>query len=65
MQSCRCTLKKLGGKHPGEGGVDFPAVIEATHTINYDGWLVLETPAKEDAVASAVRNMNFVRENYG
>ena len=58
-------IKETGGQHPGEGDGDFPAVIEATHKINYDGWLVLETPAKEDAVASAVRNMNFVRENYG
>jgi hypothetical protein len=31
----------------------------------FDGWLVLETPAKEDAIVSAIRNMNFVRENYG
>ncbi|MEC8892259.1 MAG: sugar phosphate isomerase/epimerase family protein [Candidatus Poribacteria bacterium] len=58
-------IKETGGNHPGEGDVDFPAVIEATRKINYDGWLVLETPAKEDAIVSAIRNMNFVRENYG
>ena len=46
------------------GDVDFPPVVEATHAINYDGWLVFETAVKEDAIVSAIRNMDFVREDY-
>ena len=57
-------IKDTTGSHAGEGGVDFPAVIEATHAIGYDGWFVLETPANGDPIASAIKNLNFVRENY-
>ena len=57
-------IKDTAGSHASEGGVDFPAVIEATHAIGYDGWFVLETPANDDPIASAIKNLNFVRENY-
>ena len=57
-------IKDTGGNHASEGEVDFPAVIEATHAIGYNGWLVLETPSKDDSIASAVKNLKFVRENY-
>ena len=57
-------IKDTGGNHAGEGAVDFPAVIKATHAIGYDGWLVLETPSKDDAIASAAKNLAFVRDNY-
>tara|TARA_B100001123_G_C14399698_1_gene666277 strand:+ start:219 stop:377 length:159 start_codon:yes stop_codon:yes gene_type:complete len=46
------------------GDVNFSAVVEATHAINYDGWLVLETLAKEYAIVSATGDMDFVRGNY-
>ncbi|MCZ6680132.1 MAG: sugar phosphate isomerase/epimerase [Candidatus Poribacteria bacterium] len=57
-------IKDTGGNHAGEGEVDFPAVIEATHAIGYDGWYVLETPSKDDPIAAAAKNLNFARENY-
>jgi len=57
-------IKDTGGNHAGEGNVDFPAVIAATREIGYDGWLVLETPAKDDPIASAKQNLNFARTNY-
>lgn len=57
-------IKDTGGNHAGEGGVDFPAVIEATHAVGYNGWFVLETPSKEDAITSAAKNLAFVRNNY-
>lgn len=57
-------IKDTGGNHAGEGGVDFPAVFKAAHEIEYDSWFVLETPGKDDAFASAKKNMNFVRHNF-
>ncbi len=57
-------IKDTGGNHAGEGDVDFTAVFEAAHAIGYDSWFVLETPGKDDPIASAAKNMNFVRESY-
>lgn len=57
-------IKDTGGNHAGEGDVDFPAVFKAAHAIGYDSWFVLETPGKDDAIASAAKNMNFVRDNF-
>lgn len=57
-------IKDTGGHHAGEGEVDLPVVIESTHVIGSEDWFVLETPSKEDPIASAAKNLNFVRENY-
>ena len=57
-------IKDTSGNHAGEGDVDFPAVFDATHAIGYDSWFVLETPGKEDPVASAAKNLNFVKNNF-
>ena len=57
-------IKDTGGNHAGEGDVDFPAVFEAAHVVGYDSWFVLETPGKDDPVASAAKNLNFVRHNF-
>ena len=57
-------IKDTGGNHAGEGDVDFPAVFDATHAVGYDSWFVLETPGKDDLVASAAKNLNFVRNNF-
>ena len=57
-------IKDTGGNHAGEGDVDFPAVFEAAHAVGYDSWFVLETPGKDDPVASAAKNLNFVRNNF-
>lgn len=60
----RMHIKDTGGNHAGEGDVDFPAVFEAAHAVGYDSWFVLETPGKDDPIASAEKNMNFVRNNF-
>ncbi len=57
-------LKDTRGNHAGESDVDFAAVFESAHAIEYDSWFVLETPGKDDPIAAAAKNMNFVRENY-
>lgn len=57
-------IKDTGGNHAGEGSVDFDAVFEAGRAIEYDSWFVLETPGKDDPIASAAKNMNFVRNNF-
>lgn len=57
-------IKDTGGNHAGEGDVDFTAVFESTHAIGYDSWFVLETPGKDDPIASAMKNMKFVRDNF-
>ena len=57
-------IKDTSGNHAGEGDVDFPAVFDAAHAIGYDSWFVLETPGKDDPVASAAQNLNFVRNNF-
>ena len=57
-------IKDTGGNHAGEGDVNFPAVFDATHAIGYDSWFVLETPGMDDPVASAAKNLNFVRNNF-
>ena len=48
----------------GDGRVDFPGCVEAIKNIPYDGWLVLETPAGDDALASARRNGEFARKLF-
>ena len=57
-------IKDTGGNHAGEGDVDFSAVFAAAHAVGYDSWFVLETPGKDDPVASAAKNLNFVRNNF-
>ena len=57
-------IKDTSGNHAGEGDVDFPEVFDAAHAIGYDSWFVLETPGKDDPVASAAKNLNFVRNNF-
>ena len=57
-------IKDTGGNHAGEGDVDFSAVFDAAHAVGYDSWFVLETPGKDDPVASAAKNLNFVRNNF-
>ena len=57
-------IKDTGGNHAGEGDVDFPAVFDAVHAIGYDSWFVLETPGKDAPVASAEKNLNFVRTSF-
>ena len=57
-------IKDTGGNHAGEGDVDFPAVFDAAHDVGYDSWFVLETPGKDDPVASAAKNLSFVRNSF-
>ncbi len=63
---------KLGNNKPpdfsiplGSGDVDFAAVVRALQAVNYDGWVVLETPPGADPVASGKTNLLFAREQLG
>ena len=44
----------------GQGSIDFPAVYEALAEQEFDGYLVLETPALDNAISSASRNLGFM-----
>jgi sugar phosphate isomerase/epimerase len=62
-----CQFHFKDGKYfLGEGRVDMKAVAEAIHTIDYEGWIVLETslPSK-DRDADFKRNAAFVRDLMG
>lgn len=61
---CQIHMKDLGGKHLGEGGVDFQAVGDAIRSIGYDGWLVLETPTGEDPDVGNKRNLHYTKELF-
>jgi len=45
----------------GEGLVDIPGCIAALKKVGYDDYLTLETPAGDDAAASARQNLQFLR----
>jgi sugar phosphate isomerase/epimerase len=52
------------GEYMGEGQVDMAAVKAALGAVGYDGYLVLETPATDDPVAAATRNLEFLKEHF-
>ena len=41
-----------------------PAAAAALKAVNYDGYLVLETPSTDDPTAAAARNLKFLKENF-
>ncbi|RPI58141.1 MAG: sugar phosphate isomerase/epimerase, partial [Planctomycetaceae bacterium] len=45
----------------GGGNVQFRSVVQALKAVGYDGWLIMETPPGDDAVASAKANLEYVR----
>jgi len=59
---CMFHIKDTDGKMLGEGRVDFKGVSEAIKKINYDGYMVLETPRGDDPKASAARNLAFTKK---
>lgn len=46
----------------GDGKVDFEGVDAAMREINYDGYIVLETPAGDDPKAAHAQNLAFIRK---
>lgn len=58
-------LKDTGRSDLGEGDVDFPACRDAIAKIGYEGWLPFETPAGDDPVASAKKNLAFAKDMFG
>lgn len=55
-------IKDPGGQYLGEGRVDLPGVIKALKGFNYDGWLILETPATDDPIGAGKRNLEYLRQ---
>jgi sugar phosphate isomerase/epimerase len=49
----------------GEGQVDFRAVAQAIKALQYDGWIILKTPAGEDPLGNAKKNLQFVHNLLG
>ncbi|MEO2007024.1 MAG: sugar phosphate isomerase/epimerase family protein [Candidatus Poribacteria bacterium] len=54
-------MKDTGGAHLGEGEVDFTAVGASILGTGYDGWLILETPTKDDHDVSNQKNLDFTK----
>jgi hexulose-6-phosphate isomerase len=43
----------------GEGDLDYRAVANALRAIGFDGWIILETPPGNDAIANGKKNLQF------
>jgi len=54
-------MKDPGGEHLGEGRMNIPSVIEALKAINYNGWIILETPATQDALKAGKMNLEYLK----
>jgi len=46
----------------GEGRVDFRAAIGAFERVGFDGYLMLETPSKDDSTAEAIKNLDYISQ---
>lgn len=55
-------IKDPGGQLLAEGNLDLPAVVGALKEVDYDGWLVLETPATDDPKAAGKHNLEYLRK---
>lgn len=54
-------LKDTNRNDLGEGDVDFPAVRDVIVEMGYEGWLTFETPAGDDPLASARKNLDYAK----
>jgi sugar phosphate isomerase/epimerase len=45
----------------GTGHVDFQGVRDALYSVDYEGWIVLESTTEDDPLADAERNLRFSR----
>ncbi len=57
-------VKDTRGNMLGRGDVDFASVRAALTDVGYDGWLILETPGKDDPKESARLNLEFTRKAF-
>jgi sugar phosphate isomerase/epimerase len=46
----------------GQGSVDFNAVAQAIQAVEYDGWIILETPPLDDVIASGKQGLAFIQK---
>ncbi len=46
----------------GQGIVDIPLCVETLRDIDYEGWLILETPATDDPLDAGNFNLQYLRE---
>lgn len=54
-----------GDRMLGAGRVDFDACVSALADIDYDGYVVLETPVQDDVFADTKANLDYVRGRIG
>ena len=57
--------KGVRGAGLADGTVDLAAVRDALRAGGFDGWLLLETAAGDDALGNAQRNLAVLRESFG
>lgn len=64
---CNIHIKDRDRREPfasvplGQGMVEFEPTLRTLSEIGYDGWLVLDTPSGDEPLASARRNLEFLR----
>lgn len=56
--------KDPGGQYLGEGRLDYDAIEATVKGIGYDGYMVLETPATDDPIEAARRNLAFLQDRF-
>lgn len=49
----------------GQGIVDIPGCVETLREVDYDGWLILETPATDDPLEAGNFNLEYLRNVVG
>jgi L-ribulose-5-phosphate 3-epimerase len=55
-------MKDPGGEHLGEGKMNIPSVMRALRAINYNGWIMLETPPTDDPIEAGRINLEYLRQ---
>jgi sugar phosphate isomerase/epimerase len=50
---------------PGEGNIDFPAVVEGLMRVGYDGYIVVDTSGVENIVEEAVKARDYYQSLIG
>lgn len=46
----------------GQGIVDIPLCVETLREVDYDGWMILETPATDDPLEAGNYNLQYLRD---
>jgi L-ribulose-5-phosphate 3-epimerase len=62
---CQIHFKDTPYLEQGSGKVNWPATVAVIREMNYDGWIILETPSpSKDVVADTQKNLEYVRRLF-